>query len=149
MGGVSWYRSCTVELTMWIDKLEGIKKVTALVALITSSIVVLTSGAGTLNEAVCKKGLVLFAIWLCSCPLLEVAILMELREDILCYHSLLFCCSPPEVVKSNLKLIVHFFVLFVVLIAELFRCLTRFEGFRLCCCTVLICAADEQSGPIS
>ena len=111
MGGLSRDRCCTVELTMWIDKLERIKKIAALVALITSGIVVLTSRTGTLNVAVCKKGFVLFTVGLCSCPLLELAILVKLREDILSDHGLLFCCGPSEVVKSNFKPVVHLFVL--------------------------------------
>lgn len=149
MGGVSWHRCCTVELTMWVDKLERVKKIAALVALVTSSIVVLTSRTCSFHIAVCKEGLVLFTIWLCSCPLPEVAILVELCKDILCDHYLLFCSSPPEVVESNFEPVIYVFVFFVVLIAELFRRLTRFKGFRLCCCTVFVCAAYEQSWSIS
>jgi hypothetical protein len=75
MRGISWHRRCSIKLAMWIDKLKRVKKITAFVALITSSIVVLASGAGTLNEAVCWERLVFFTVWLRSCPLLEIAIL--------------------------------------------------------------------------
>jgi len=140
MGGISWNWCCTVELTVWIDKLEWIKKIAAFVALVTSSIIVLTSRASTLSITICKEGLVFLTVWLRSCPLLKVAILMKLREDILCYYCLLFCRSPPEVVKSNFEPVIYFFVFLVVFIAEFFGCLARLECFRLRCCTVLIYA---------
>lgn len=71
------------ELAPGLDKLCGMQLVRAFVALVTSCIIVAANGAGTLDVSICKEFLVAFAVELVGRLCFEIAVVVELQEDIL------------------------------------------------------------------
>ena len=67
---------CAIELAARVLQLKRFEQVTALVALVTSRILVIAKRTGALNEAVRKKTLMCLAVRLSCGLLLKVAVLV-------------------------------------------------------------------------
>jgi hypothetical protein len=61
------------------------------------------------------------AVWLCRGPLLQIAIFVQLGEDVLGNVGLMLGRGPSEVIELDLKPIVDLFVQLVVLVTQLLR----------------------------
>lgn len=79
-----------------------------------------TKRALAFHESVCQECFVLLAIRLRCCPLLEIAILVELEEDVLRNVGLLLRWRSTKVIELNAKPIVDFLMNLVVFVAQLF-----------------------------
>lgn len=117
---VSCFRCSSVELALGVLEVERVEKVAALVALVTSGVGVCAKRTFTLDETVGQEALVLFAIRLLGCLFSEVAVLVQLGEDVLGNLGLLCSGRPAEVVELNLEPVVDLLVDLVVLVAQLF-----------------------------
>lgn len=86
----------------------------------------------------------LFAVGLFSSLLGEKPIPVKFQEDVLRNLGMLFGWCPTEDVKAYLEPIVDFGVDLIVFGAQLLRCSTLFQCFRLCRSTILVRAAYVQ-----
>jgi hypothetical protein len=119
---------------------------TALVALISSCILVGTQRAFSLDETIGQEGVVCFAVRLDGCLFLQEAVVVEFCEDVLSNVCLLGGGSATEDVEANVEPFVDLCVQFVVLVAKLFRCALLLDSLGLGGSSVLVGAADEEGG---
>lgn len=143
MFGLLWNGRCAVKLTPGLQKIKGVKQMSTLVALISSCILVSTQWACAFHETVGQKGLVCFAVGLNRCSLLQVTVLMQLGEDVLCNLRLLVSGRSAEDVEANVEPLINLGVNLVVLGAQLFWCAFLFYGLCLGRSAVLIGTADK------
>lgn len=141
--------SSAVDLASWVDELKRIQQAAALVALVTSGIVVVALRARSLDESVRQEGIVLLTVRLFCRPLLKEVVFVQLEEDILHNLRLLLGRGSAKVVEANLEPIVNLLVLDVELVAELLGGLARLESLGLSSSAVLVCTADVQRRPVA
>lgn len=115
MLGFSWDWSLLgMKLAMRIDQLERVKQAATLIALITPSVFILTSWACAFHETICQEtvlatsSVIRLTVWLYRRPLVEVLVLVQLEEDVLCDIRLLLCWCPTPLIESNVEPLIHF-----------------------------------------
>jgi hypothetical protein len=143
---LSWDGGCAIELAAGLLQLQRVEQMTALVALVSSCILVGTQRAFSLDKAVGQEGVVCFAVRLDSCLFLQEAIVVEFCEDVLSNVCLLGGGSAAEYVEANVEPFVDLCVQFVVLVTKLFRCALFLDGLGLGGSSVLVGSANEEGG---
>jgi hypothetical protein len=108
----------TIELAAGVNKIKGIEKMTALVALVSTGIIVMAAGALALNIAISQEGTVLLAERLFSGAFTEEPVLMQALEDGLRDLGVLLCGCATEVVEADVEPFIHFLVNLIVLGAK-------------------------------
>lgn len=137
---------CAIELAARFLQIQRIKKMSTLVALVSSCILVTAQRALSLDEAIGQERVVCFAVRLHCCLFLQEAVVVELCEDVLSNLGLLGGRSAAEDVEANVEPFVDLCVKLVVLVAKLLGCALFLDSLGLGGSSVLVSTADEQSG---
>lgn len=126
-------------------KLSGrVEGLLALVALVSTSIVKATVGTGPHNEPVSKPKIAVGTVALRHLLLGSLALVVNIKEDLLSNLGVPFSTGPAEVVEANIEPFVHLRMDFVVKIADLLRCLLLLHRLHLSSSTVLVSTADVE-----
>lgn len=158
MLGLTLDRSRAVKLALGVDKPPGslgllvarsikiglhrIEQVTAGIALVTTSTLVMAQRALSLYITISQEGLVLGAVCLSGLALLNVAIVPQVLEDRLHDFSVLICGRATKGVKVDPEPVVDLLVNRVILGAKSRGIHTLRKRLCLCCGAVLVGTAN-------
>lgn len=103
MSSFFWKGRCIIQLAARLDQIQGIDQLSALVTLISSSILIATERTGSLDEAISEETAMLLAIWLECSSLFQVTIVPKSEKNILSNNGLLFGRSLTKIVEIDVE----------------------------------------------
>jgi hypothetical protein len=137
-------RSVAADLALRVDQLKRIEQLAAVVALVAPGVGEVAVRALALDEAVCEEALVSLAVGLLHLALKDVAVGVEVAEDILGDLDMVLSRGAAEDIEADAEPLVDLLVHGVVLVAQLARGQSLFERLGLGRCAVLVSAADIE-----
>lgn len=133
-------------LGLWVDQVNCIEKLSTLVTLITSCVVISTERACSRHESICQESLCFSIIELLNCLFIcEVVILVKSVEYVLSDLGLPLGGCATELIKVAVKPVVYLLVNDMVVVTDLLGSLLFFKSLHLGGCAVLVSTADVQS----
>src|SRR3989338_5819237 len=128
----------------WIYQFCERKQFSALVALVCTCLFGFAKRASTFDISVCKKKFCLLVIRLLGFFLNNMAVFVELEENVLRDFGMNRAGRPSKIIKLYAEPFVDIFVNFIVFVAYLTRTYSFLERFYLGCGSVFVSSANKK-----
>lgn len=127
---------------LWIDQFSGIYKLSTTITLIALGIMVVTHWAFSAHKSICEEAFALDAVLLINNLFKGLFAVINIFENILGNHCLLWSTSASKFIEVAIKPVVNIFVDFEVLIANFLASLSLHLGFGFSGSAILVSPAN-------
>jgi hypothetical protein len=103
MFGLARHWRGSIELASWVFQLESFEEMPALVALITSGILVVTQRTCAFNETIRQEAFMCLTVRLCGRLLLQVAVFVQLFENVLSNVCLVLGRCAAKMIEADVE----------------------------------------------